>query len=270
MSSGPHPGLLEHITATSLDEDYAHVSRLRREQPEAPRRRSGAAAVVALAMFGALVAIAAVQTSRNASENASSKQFLVTRVNDSKAALTDRRDRIAAVQREVARQQQQLLGATSTGRALQSRITALGVASAAVSVSGPGVRVVVDDVPNATSSKQQVQDRDLQKLVNGLWESGAEAVAINGQRLSSLSAIRFAGEAITVNFRSLQPPYVVDAIGDPDTIPARFLDTAGGRWWLDLHSVIKLPFDVNTKESLTLPAARRLSLRYAETAPSGR
>ena len=42
-------------------------------------------------------------------------------------------------------------------------------------------------------------DPDLQKLVNGLWAAGAEAISINGQRLTNLSAIREAGEAITVN-----------------------------------------------------------------------
>ena len=36
----------------------------------------------------------------------------------------------------------------------------------------------------------------------------------NGQRLTALSAVRGAGEAITVNFRSLRRPYVVEAIGD--------------------------------------------------------
>ena len=36
-------------------------------------------------------------------------------------------------------------------------------------------------------------------LVNGLWQAGAEAISINGQRLTSTSAIRFAGQAILVD-----------------------------------------------------------------------
>ena len=46
-------------------------------------------------------------------------------------------------------------------------------------------------------------DRDLQVIVNGLWAAGAEAIAVNGQRLTACSAIRSAGEAILVDFRPL-------------------------------------------------------------------
>ena len=60
--------------------------------------------------------------------------------------------------------------------------------------------MVVDDAPDTTDDKQRVLDLDLQKLVNGLWQVGAEAISINGQRLTSLSAIRDAGSSITVNF----------------------------------------------------------------------
>ena len=65
-------------------------------------------------------------------------------------------------------------------------------------------------------------DIDLQILVNGLWESGAEAISINGHRLSNLTAIRGAGDAITVDYRSLTRPYQIEAIGDPRTLPASF------------------------------------------------
>ena len=63
-------------------------------------------------------------------------------------------------------------------------------------------------------------DRDLQTVVNGLWAAGAEAVAVNGQRLTALSAIRSAGDAILVDYRPLTRPYVVTAIGDPATLQA--------------------------------------------------
>ena len=74
------------------------------------------------------------------------------------------------------------------------------------------MRVVADDAPGADSARNEVLDTDLQKLVNGLWEAGAEAISINGQRLTNLSTIRQAGGAITVNARSLRPP--VRRLGD--------------------------------------------------------
>ncbi|CAM5647734.1 membrane protein [Streptomyces purpurascens] len=53
----------------------------------------------------------------------------------------------------------------------------------------------------------------MQRVVNGLWESGAEAVSINGQRLTALSAMRAAGDAILVDNKPLVPPYTVLAVG---------------------------------------------------------
>ena len=96
--------------------------------------------------------------------------------------------------------------------------------------TGPGVLVVVDDSPSAAAdARDRVLDLDLQVLANGLWEAGAEAVAINGHRLSSLTAIRSAGDAITVDYRSLTRPYRVEAIGDPRTLQAYLLSLLLGR-----------------------------------------
>lgn len=90
---------------------------------------------------------------------------------------------------------------------------------------GPGVKLVVDDAKDTEqggggpressgfSDTGRVRDRDMQRVVNGLWESGAEAVSINGQRLTSLSAIRAAGDAILVDNKPLVPPYTVLAVG---------------------------------------------------------
>ena len=99
-----------------------------------------------------------------------------------------------------------------------------------------------------------VLDQDLQKLVNGLWLVGAEAISINGQRLTNLTAIREAGGAITVNFKSLGRPYTVSAIGNKNQMAARLLDTEGGRTWLALRTSFGLRFDVNSEDSMTLPA----------------
>lgn len=102
----------------------------------------------------------------------------------------------------------------------------MGILSGAVAVRGPGVKLVVNDAKEATqggdgnpretsgfSDTGRVRDRDMQRVINGLWESGAEAVSINGQRLTALSAIRAAGDAILVDNKPLVPPYTVLAVG---------------------------------------------------------
>jgi len=261
----PHvtAGLLDHLTATSLDEDYAHVSARRRSTGDAQgTRRPGLAGLVVLTVFGVLVATAAVQTSRNADESASSRASLVEQVQNRRAALQERQRTLRALQRGIAARRASQLAETQQGRVLQARLSRLGVQTGTVAARGPGIRVLVDDVPGTTDSREMVQAPDLQKLVNGLWQVGAEAVAINGQRLTAVSPIRDAGSAVTVNFTSLRRPYTVSAIGNRNTMPAQLLDTEGGQTWQTLKS-LGLVFDVQPKESMVLPAAKPVSLRSA-------
>ena len=101
--------------------------------------------------------------------------------------------------------------------------------------------------------------------------SGAEAISINGERLTTLSAIRHAGSAITVNYTSLSRPYRVLAIGDVRTLPSRFADTTSGQAWLDLQRQFGLRFTMRTQRTLRLPAAGTPELRFARTgSPAGK
>ncbi|UFJ41929.1 DUF881 domain-containing protein [Brevibacillus humidisoli] len=59
---------------------------------------------------------------------------------------------------------------------------------------------------------------DLHLLVNELLVNGAKAVSINGHRLIATSAIRNVGNSIQVNTKFIQPPYVIKALGDPETL----------------------------------------------------
>lgn len=260
--------LLAYLTLHSLDEDYAHVASRRAAEAAPTRRSRRVLTTVALALFGLILAVAAVATWRGKPVATSSRDALV-------AQAQDRRAQLAATRREGVRQQQavdaarqQVLDATAAGRAAQARLTRLGVSAGTVPVTGPGVRIVVDDNPRATTDRQRVLDRDLQILVNGLWVSGAEAVAINGERLTNLTAVREAGDAITVNLQSLTRPYVVSAIGDPDQLPARFIDSAAGSWWLNLRAVYHLQFAISREQSLSLPAAPAITLRWGTPATS--
>lgn len=257
--------LLDYINAHAMDEDYAHVAERAGTERRPAQIRPGLAALVVMGLFGLLVTTAGVQTARNAGEESGSRASLVTQVKARSAQVDARRARVTNLRQEIDALQTRYLETTGQGRVLSSRLDRLGVATGAIPVAGPGVKVVVDDAPGATGPVEQVLDEDLQKLVNGLWVSGAEAISINGQRLTNLSAIRTAGQAITVNFVSLRRPYTVLAIGDPDTMPARFVETEHGQDWLDLHTVNRLQFTMTSEESLRLPAApsRRLTVRHA-------
>ena len=262
-------GLLDHIASTALDADYAVVAQRRGgdERPTEGGRRGTAAAragrAAVLMVFALLLSVAAVQTARSEQVSEAGQRSLLDQVDERRERLADARSDLAGLRREVATLRRTQLAGTEVGRALQDRLRTLGAAVGARPVTGPGMVVTVDDALDARSDRERVLDGDLQRLVNGLWAAGAEAIAINGQRLTQLSAIRTAGEAIHVNFRPLRPPYVVSAIGNPDQLPARFIETRGGAWWLNLRAVYEVRFDMSSREEILLPAVRIDDLRLA-------
>jgi uncharacterized protein YlxW (UPF0749 family) len=167
--------------------------------------------------------------------------------------------------------------------ALDAQVRQLSLLAGEVAVTGPGLEITLQDAPvaagssaavdprAATASDQaKVADVDLQIVVNGLWAAGAEAISINGGRLTSLSAIRSAGHAILVNFRPLLPPYRVQAIGDPSAMQTRFVGGQAVQWLQSIHATYGIQFSITVAQSLQLPAAGGLTLREVATpTPSG-
>jgi uncharacterized protein YlxW (UPF0749 family) len=257
-------GLLPYINAHALDEDYAQAAARRARSENARERpRVGGMGAFALAVFAVLAVTAALQTSRDSVSDEHDRQQLIAQVKERTAALDVDRAREAALVRTNRTLETALLRGDHDSGGLLSRITLLTLNAGTGPVHGVGIEAVADDALNAQSDRNKVLDRDLQGLVNGLWQAGAEAISINGQRLTVLSAIRHAGEAITVNYRSLSPPYTILAIGDPNTLPGRFAQSTSGQAWLDLQRAVGLRFSMRIMNDLSLPAAPLPVLRYA-------
>ncbi len=272
-------GLLSYVTTHALDEDYDVVAAQRRErspadaatgEPRPQRRQLHPVALVGLLAFGLLVGVAFQQAARSEPVGEASRDELVEQVRDLRQELADARTRTADLRADLESGRTAALEASVRGRELSDRLDRLGTAAGTLALTGPGVLIEADDGPTDVADPQVVLDTDLQILVNGLWVSGAEAVAVNGQRITTLSAIRIAGDAITVNYRSLARPYVVSAIGDPDDLAARFVESAGGTWWLNLKSIYDLTFEMTTEDELTVPAAPEFALRHAREAQGTR
>jgi uncharacterized protein YlxW (UPF0749 family) len=258
--------LLEQVSATSLDEDYGKVAAQRGERGVGPRRRPQVLGAVALVALGLLIAITALQTRSAGPVDAQERSALARQIHDREADISRIASRSDQLESEVEGLQGTAEQIGSRGEELLDSLDDARLVSGAVAAEGPGVRIVADDeVDGSASSGGTILDVDLQVLVNGLWQAGAEAVSINGNRLGSLSAIRTAGRAITVNYNSLTPPYVVTAIGDPDTLEATFADTPGGQAWFDLETNYGIQFEMDTVDELTLPAMpdERLEVQYA-------
>jgi uncharacterized protein YlxW (UPF0749 family) len=262
--------LLELVTRESLDLDYEEVASRRSGPagPNGPTPHRGAA--VGVAVFGLLVAVAAVQNSRNADADEANRAALVERIDLRTETLATLRDRADEQDAENDQLVEQLLGLASAAEDAEARRAELALETGFVAVSGPGLRVTVDDQPQGEPDGR-VRATDLRLLVNGLWEAGAEAIAVNGRRLTSLSAIVNSDIAIQVNKGPLSPPYVVQAIGGPD-LQADLVETSSGLTFFALAD--RFGFVVerdNVTSQMLLPAAppSLQRLRYAERPSAG-
>lgn len=255
--------LLTNLMEHPLDEGYAAASRSGDREPS-PGRKVHPLRIVALVAVGFLLAVAAVQNHRTAPEAEKQRNQLVARINTADDRLTDLRRQQTSLAREV--RALQASGLSGSGARLQQQLNQLELETGAVDATGPGLRIVVDDAKNATNEQGKILDVDLQQLVNGLWSAGAEAISVNGHRLTSLTAIRGAGTAITVDYSSLTRPYTVTAIGERGTLPARFAQSAGGQWMQYLVTNFDVRMTTTAEDSLLLPGDASISLRYAEPA----
>jgi uncharacterized protein YlxW (UPF0749 family) len=257
--------LLNNLMAHPLDEGYAISARARPSSGGPKKARHRIMLVVAMLVLGFLLAVAASQNYRAAPAAEKQRNELVERVEQADGRLNDLRNRQTALAGEVRGLQAGALG--DADAALQKKVDDLELQVGAVAVTGPGIKVVVDDAKNADDKEGRLLDVDLQQLVNGLWTAGAEAIAVNGHRLTSLTAIRGAGSAITVDYSSLNPPYTVLAIGDTNTLPARFAQSSGGQWVQYLVSNFDVRMTTTTEDSLLVPADATIALRYAKVGP---
>jgi uncharacterized protein YlxW (UPF0749 family) len=256
--------LLNNLMAHPLDEGYAVAARTRPSQGDRPNKsRHRVILVIALAALGFLLAVAASQNYRSAPAAETQRTELITRINEADTRLNDLRAQQTRLADEVRGLQAGGLSNSSSGAALQQQLDNLELQAGAVAVTGQGLKAVVDDAKNA-GKEGRLLDVDLQQLVNGLWASGAEAIAVNGHRLTSMTAIRSAGSAITVDYTSLTPPYTVLAIGDTATMPARFAQSSGGQWVQYLVSNYGVRSTITTEDSLLVPADATIALRYAK------
>ena len=259
--------LLKQIIEQPIDPDYAVVAAREPDRRHSTSSRI-AFGVIAL-VIGALFAVAALQTTLSRPAAEKERDQLVARIKTAQANRDKLRSQADTLAAENARLRSTGLGSDAEAKRLRTRLSDLETTTGAAAVTGPGLKIVVDDgaaqSQGGGTGSNQILDVDLQVLVNGLWAAGAEAIQINGQRITALTAIREAGQAITVNYRSLSPPYEVDAIGDPNTLQARLLETSAGPWWNALKHNQGMRYDVSRADELKLNGVPGLTVRTGRT-----
>lgn len=268
--------LLTNVMDHSLDDGYAEAAARKMaagdaKLPRTLRARLGLA--VGLVLAALVVTVGAAQARVAAPVVAKEREELIDRIDRETETADKLEESVDKLRDDVStRQREALKQSGDTGQA-----DLVDILSGAVEVHGPGVKLVVNDAKEAStggdgnpretsgfSDTGRVRDRDMQRVVNGLWESGAEAVSVNGQRLTALSAIRAAGDAILVDNKPLVPPYTVLAVGDGQRLSTRFQDSADGLYLHALEENYGIRTAISVEDDLRLPAAPSVIVRTAE------
>ncbi|HIX83074.1 MAG TPA: DUF881 domain-containing protein [Candidatus Megamonas gallistercoris] len=123
-------------------------------------------------------------------------------------------------------------------------------------VKGPGVVLTIEDSKKALSSADNtnlyiIHDEDVLKVINELRAAGAEAIAINDQRLTANSEIRCAGPTISINNTRISAPYEIKAIGNAKNME-NAVKMRGGV--AESLSVWGIRLDVRQEANIIIPA----------------
>lgn len=192
-------------------------------------------------------------------ERVSAQNVSVQRADELLAQLRDVEREREALEKEVEKlrgQAAELAGTQSAYTALAKQLEDLRVGAGLTAIRGPGVRVVLDDSarpwkPGENPNAFIIHDEDILRVVNELRASGAEALAVNGQRLTGRSEIRCVGPVVMVNGVRTTTPVEILALGDPSTLE-QGLRLRGGV--IDLLTLYSIQVTIERKADLLIPA----------------
>jgi uncharacterized protein YlxW (UPF0749 family) len=270
--------LLIDLVTDTLDPGYAAAARRRGDS--APQRRwyDRPAVAVGCVLIGFVLVVAYVHTHRGAPEAAKVHDRLVQRVRSEERDNDSLGKQVSGLEAGLSREQASALPASGP---LAQNLALEQQDAGDVAVTGPGFTVMLIEPPTPSStdaagragsdslaSTNILTDRDVRSVVNELWNDGAEAIAVNGIRLTATSAIRFAGQAVLVDFQPITSPYTVEAIGNSDDLSTTFAQSAVASRYQTLVSADGIGFSFHNDGTLSLAAGAPVTPRYAVAAPS--
>ena len=178
--------------------------------------KQGRWAIAAVSMLLGIMLVGQYKTTQSIAES----NIHLQRTGDLARELT-----AAEKERDELRQQLEKIQKGDASASVVSDINLLKQRAGLTDVTGPGVIITINDskIPvkdNENPNLYLIHDEDLLRVLNELRAGGAEAIAVNDQRLTGTSEVRCAGPTVMVNGKVFGPPFVIKAIGDPKTLSA--------------------------------------------------
>lgn len=175
------------------------------------------------------------------------------------------RDSLMAEVEELRSKMRNVANSQTETRALAAQLEQAQIHAGLIPITGPGVSIIMNDstrpsTPGENPNNFIIHDEDVLKVINELYAAGAEAISINGQRLTARSEIRCTGPTITVNGVRTAPPIAITAVGEPGLLDAA-LTMRGGvaeglkQWGIQIA--------IKKETQVTVPAYKgSLKLQY--------
>ncbi|HEX2299138.1 MAG TPA: DUF881 domain-containing protein [Pseudonocardiaceae bacterium] len=192
------------------------------------------------------------------------------RVAAAQARLAGLNTRLRDLEQVAARSDGRIADATARAKRLEPEV---GLSP----LVGPGMVVTLTDAPRGPDGRYPagvapdvlvVHQQDVQSVLNGLWAGGAEAVAVQDQRLVATSAVRCIGNTLLLGGRTYSPPYVITAIGEPARLQSGLDKEDGVRLYQQYAQAYGLGYDLQVPRTVSVPAyAGSLRLVSAQEVP---
>ena len=199
------------------------------------------------------------------------RQTLATQLENRNSQIDELTTDVNNLRSQVDEQSKKISGSVKSDTLIQDEMV-----NGATVVEGEGITMTLADPIAASQSDQSsstrvgtstnirvITDLDLQQLVSLMFQNGAEAIAINGNRLGAQTSIRKAGGHILIGMTAIQSPYTIEAIGDKSALA----EAMGEKRLVSLYDSFKeagIYPQVSKSNSITLESAVTGEVKYAE------
>ncbi|SUE16082.1 membrane protein [Rhodococcus gordoniae] len=214
-----------------------------------------------------LVAGLLVGTTRGVSDGDELRAGDSPRLSDLVRAAQEKADELAATRDDLAARIDELQNRAAVTdedvAAVLDDLSAIEDPAGLVARRGPGVTVTLTDAPRDANGRYPsgaspddlvVHQQDVQSVLNAMWAGGAEAVAMQDQRIVATSAPRCIGNTLLLHGRTYSPPYVVTALGDPARLQAALDAEPGIRIYKQYAARYQLGYGQQVSNDLSVPA----------------
>jgi uncharacterized protein YlxW (UPF0749 family) len=182
--------------------------------------------------------------------------------------------RILELREQIRSAEQAGEGSAALVRGLNESLQEARIAAGLIPLTGTGIVIQLEDsgeppAPDANFSDYIVGANDLRRIVEELWTAGAEAISVNGERITATTAIIDVGPSILANAAYLAGPYQITALG-PDELYARLAAAKGFQDFIRSRAEgFGIRVSIASPQAVDIPAfAGTVTLRYARPEPS--